>query len=152
MRKLLLMLMMFFSLLSYSQKAKINKIVMNISEGGTIDIPVTLNKALLINFVVDTGASESSIPLYIVNTLIKTETILTTDRLEDKTYILANGTTMTNRRVQLRNVRIGDFVLENISFSVSDDVRSPLLIGQNILSQFKSVEFDYANKKVILVK
>lgn len=144
-------ILLLLSLTTYSQ-VKQSSIEMRSDVGGTVDIPIKLNNVLNIKFIVDTGASESSIPLYIVNTLIKTETILIEDKLEDKTYLLANGSTSTSRRVRLRKVKIGDFILEDVAFSVSDDVRSPLLIGQNILTQFKSVKFDYVNSRLIITK
>jgi clan AA aspartic protease (TIGR02281 family) len=154
MRKILLLLFLLLSGISNAQNVgdSLTEVQMDTTNGGTIEIPVKINDVLDIKFILDTGASESSIPLFLVLTLIRTETVSKSDRLEDRDYILADGSISTARRIQVGTVQIGDVVLHNISFSVTDDNRSPLLIGQNVLRQFKSVSFDYINNKLILIK
>ncbi len=155
MRKLLLILFLLLSVVTNSQTVgNINntEVAMLLSIGETVEIPVRVNNVLDVKFIVDTGASESSIPLFIVNTLIRTDTVLKTDKLEDRSYILADGSVSVSRRIQLRSVQIGNVILNDVSFSVTDDSRAPLLIGQNILRQFKTVKFDYNTNTLILIK
>lgn len=154
MRKILLTLTLILSFIANAQNVGDirSEVRMELTNGGTMEIPSNLNGVLDIKFIIDTGASESSIPLFVVNTLIKTDTVLKSDRLEDGTYIMADGSTSTARRIQLRTIQIGDVTLHNITFSVTDGVTAPLLIGQNILNHFKFVSFDYTNNKLILIK
>lgn len=118
--------------------------------GGIYEVMIKLNDVLDIPFVLDTGASESSMPLFVLNTLIKTNTVVKSDRLSDKKYIMADGSTVDARRVLIKRLRIGDYVVENIAFSISDDVNSPLLLGQNVLSEFKEVKIDYKRSTLTL--
>ena len=55
-------ILLLLSLTTYSQ-VKQSSIEMRSDVGGTVDIPIKLNNVLSIKFIVDTGASESSIPL-----------------------------------------------------------------------------------------
>ena len=127
-------------------------IKMNEKKGGVYEVPVIINNTLKIQFLLDTGASESSIPLYVFYTLLKNGTITRADKLSEKTYTLADGSEMTNKRCIIREITIGDHVLRDVSVSISESVDSPLLIGQNVLGQFSKVIIDYKEDTLILEK
>ena len=57
-----------------------------VSDGGTFKVPVTINGQLTLKFVVDSGASDVSIPADVVATLVRTETITDADFLDKQTY------------------------------------------------------------------
>lgn len=117
-----------------------------------IEVNVIINEVLAIDFILDTGASDSSIPLYVLNTLIATKTVEVGDLLDSKKYRIANGGVVTNKRIMIRKIFIGGRMLENIPFSITEDVNSPLLIGQNILGKFTEVKIDYKNKILTFIE
>ena len=53
-----------------------------ISDGGTFKVPVTINRQLTLNFVVDSGAADVSIPADVFMTLVRTGTITDADFLD----------------------------------------------------------------------
>jgi hypothetical protein len=61
------------------------------SEGGTFVVPVTINGQLTLSFVIDSGASDVSIPADVVLTLVRTGTITDTDFIGKQTYRMADG-------------------------------------------------------------
>jgi hypothetical protein len=68
-------------------------IVPMVGDGGTFAVPVTINNQLTLKFVVDSGASDVSIPTDVVSTLVRTGTITQADFLGSRTYKLADGST-----------------------------------------------------------
>ena len=109
-----------------------------VSNGGTFKVPVTINGQLTLKFVVDSGASDVSIPADVVVTLVRTETITDADFLDKQTYQMADGSTVPSQRFVIRTLKIGDKTLENVVGSIAP-VAGSLLLGQSFLSRFKSV-------------
>ena len=58
---------------------------------GTYVAPVRVNGALVLPFVIDTGASDVSIPADVVLTLTRTETVTSADFIGSQNYVLADG-------------------------------------------------------------
>ncbi len=102
-----------------------------------------------LRFIFDTGASNICISpaeatvLYRQGTLRK-EDILDTEYFQDATGKISEGT-----KVNLRTVKIGDKILENIEATVIDNVNAPLLLGQSVLENFGSIEIDNENGQII---
>jgi clan AA aspartic protease (TIGR02281 family) len=118
------------------------------SESGMYVIPVLINDAITLNFVVDSGASDVSIPADVVATLMRTGTLKQSDFLEQKTYKLADGSTVPSQAFRIRSLKVGSKVIENVNGSVAS-VKGALLLGQSFLSRFKSWSVD--NNKHALV-
>lgn len=100
--------------------------------------------------MIDTGASETTIPKYIILSLIKNGTIKFEDILPDKTYTYADGKQYDSNRVNIKDINVGGIELKNISVSIGDSDMSPLLLGQNVLQELGSVTFDYKNDLLII--
>ena len=104
---------------------------------------------LRLKFIFDTGASSISISpseatvLYRQGTLTK-EDILDTEYFQDATGNISEGTV-----VNLRTVKIGNLVLENIRATVVDSDEAPLLLGQSVFEKFGKIEIDNKNGKII---
>lgn len=102
-----------------------------------------------LRFIFDTGASSICISpaeatvLYRQGTLQK-EDILNVEYFQDATGKISEGT-----KVNLREVRIGNMVLENVEALVIDNVNAPLLLGQTVLERFGSIEIDNVNGEII---
>src|SRR5437762_1836099 len=69
-------------------------------QGGTYSVPVRINDALTLEFVLDTGAADVSIPTDVVMTLLRTGTVATGDFVGNATYSVQrfklSGNTLLN--------------------------------------------------------
>jgi predicted aspartyl protease len=120
-----------------------------ISDGGTFKVPVTINRQLTLNFVVDSGAADVSIPADVFMTLVRTGTVTDADFLDKQTYQLADGSTIPSQRFVIRTLKIGDKTLENVVGGIAP-VAGSLLLGQSFLSRFKSWSIDNQRRALIL--
>ena len=120
-----------------------------VKEGGTFKVPVTINGALTLGFIVDSGASDVSIPEDVVSTLIRTGTISESDFLGEQTYRLADGSKVKSKTFRIRQLTVGNRTVNNVMGSVAG-VKGSLLLGQSFLSRFSSVKFDYGRNVLVL--
>ena len=104
---------------------------------GALLVPVTINNALRLNFTIDSGATDVTIPADVVSTLIRTVTLREDDFLGERTYRLADGSTVPSQTFRIRVLKVGDREIENVMGSVAD-VKGSLLLGQSFLKQFRS--------------
>jgi clan AA aspartic protease (TIGR02281 family) len=118
------------------------------SLGGTFVVPVFINGAITLNFVVDSGAADVSVPADVVGTLIRAGTIEKSDFTGKQTYMLADGSVSPTRTFIIRSLKVGDVLIENVNGSVSP-AAGALLLGQSFLQRFKSWSMD--NNKHVLV-
>jgi clan AA aspartic protease (TIGR02281 family) len=105
--------------------------------GGTFLVPVTINDSLTLRFMVDSGATDVTIPADVVLSLVKTGTLASEDFLGETTYTLADGSTRPSQAFRIRTLKVGDTVLENVVGGIAPEGAKPLL-GQSFLSRFKS--------------
>jgi clan AA aspartic protease (TIGR02281 family) len=110
-------------------------------EGGVYVVPVRLNGALTLNAVVDSGASDVSIPADVVLTLMRTKTISDEDFLGEKTYALADGSQAPSSRFRIRSLKVGNSTIENVNAIIAP-ANAVLLLGQSFLGKFKSWSID----------
>lgn len=119
-----------------------------VNQNGVYFIPITINDSITANGMLDTGASEMVIPFNIVAALIQSKSITSTDYLKDGAYILADGSTHTNERINIAKIVIGRTSFYNLSAIVGNKDTN-LLIGQNLLRKVGSYAID--NNKHILI-
>jgi clan AA aspartic protease (TIGR02281 family) len=119
-----------------------------VRSGGTYGVPVLINKAITLDFVLDSGASDVSIPSDVFGTLVRAGTITKEDIIGSDTYTLADGSRKTSTTFRIRSLKVGPVVLENVKGSVAEDT-GPLLLGMSFLSRFKSWSVD--NERHVLV-
>lgn len=122
-----------------------------LDEGGTYVVPVLINNVITLKFVVDSGASDVSIPADVVSTLLRTGTIDKSDFIGAQTYELADGTRVPSVRFRLRSLKVGGLVIENVLAGVAPSEGS-LLLGQSFLGRFKSWSMDNAAHALVLDK
>lgn len=106
------------------------------------------------DMVFDTGCSGMSISLLEVQTLYKSRKISERDILGTTYAQIADGSIVENALINLREVEIGGkngIVLHNVKASVVLNQEAPLLLGNVVLDEVKSVEVDN-NKKTIKFK
>jgi tetratricopeptide (TPR) repeat protein/predicted aspartyl protease len=118
-------------------------------EGGIYVVPVLINDAITLNFAVDSGASDVSIPADVVMTLMRTRTLKESDFLGAKTYVLADGSEVPSQTFRIRSLTVGNKVLENVNGSVAS-AQGSLLLGQSFLGRFKSWSIDNARQALVL--
>ena len=101
-----------------------------------------------LNFILDSGASDVSIPSDVFGTLVWAGTITKEDIIGSETYTLADGSRKKSTTFRIRSLKIGPTVLDNVKGSVAED-SGPLLLGMSFLGQFKSWSVD--NERHVLV-
>ncbi len=127
-------LVLFFPLaFQFENSIKAEKISVE-KRGGVYYVPAEINESILLDFIIDTGAAEVTIPADVIMTLMRNGSIEPSDYLPGKTYILADGSEMESPRVLIRQLKIGRHTLTHIAASISD-VKGPLLLGQNLLER-----------------
>jgi clan AA aspartic protease (TIGR02281 family) len=120
-----------------------------VRQGGTFQVPVVINDAIRLNFVVDSGASEVIIPADVVRTLLRTGTLRDSDLLGEETYVLADGSRHVSRAFRIRSLKVGDKILTDVTGSVAPTEGS-LLLGQSFLQRFRSWSIDNARGVLLL--
>ncbi len=117
-------------------------------EDGVRYVWIQIN-GIRLRFIFDTGASSISISpaeatvLYRQGTLRK-EDILDVEYFQDATGRISEGT-----KINLREVKIGNMILEDVNATIVDNVNAPLLLGQTVLERFGKIEIDNDNGQII---
>jgi clan AA aspartic protease (TIGR02281 family) len=119
-----------------------------IREHGTFVVPVVINDKVTLNFTIDSGASDVSIPADVFSTLTRTGTVTKSDFLDRQMYELADGSKQISQRFRIRSLRIGGLELRAVIASVAPSAGT-LLLGQSFLSRLKSWSID--NDRQLLV-
>jgi predicted aspartyl protease len=120
-----------------------------VKDGGTFKVPVLINGIIPLNFTVDSGAADVTIPADVVLTLTRTGTLNAGDFLGTKTYVLADGSTVPSQTFRIRKLKVGDRIIENVVGSMAD-VKGGLLLGQSFLSRFSSWSINNSRQILIL--
>jgi len=116
-------------------------------EHGAFVVPVLINDAITLNFTIDSGASDVSVPADVLSTLIRAGTVLESDMLEKHVYMLADGSKQELQRFRIRSLKVGSLELKDVNASVAPKEGS-LLLGQSFLSRLPSWSID--NRKQVL--
>ena len=119
-----------------------------IKDGGVYTVPVRINDVLTLDFIIDSGAAEVMVPADVALTLLRTGTITQDDFLPGQTYRLADGSSTKSKRFNIKELRIGDYAVRNVSAGIND-IEGMLLLGQSFLSKVPSWSQD--NRRGVLV-
>ncbi len=101
-----------------------------------------------LRFIFDTGASSICISPTEASVLYKQGTLREEDILDSQYFQDATGKISEGTKVNLREVKIGDMVLENVEALIIDNVNAPLLLGQSVLERFGSITIDNVNNEI----
>ena len=121
-----------------------------IRHGDALYVPVTINTSIQLNFLIDSGASDVTIPADVVLTLMRLGTIASDDFLGRRTYQLADGSTVPSTIFRIKSLKVGDITLQNVVGSVAS-VQGGLLLGQSFLSHFRSWSIDN-NRRILTLE
>lgn len=117
-------------------------------ENGIQYVWIEIN-GIKLRFIFDTGASNICISpaeatvLYRQGTLRK-EDILDIEYFQDATGKISEGT-----KINLREIKIGNMVLNNVKATIIDNINAPLLLGQTALERFGSIEINNEQRMII---
>ena len=111
-------------------------------------VPVTINNTLQLEFVLDSGAADVSIPADVVMTLVRSKTLTESDFMGQQVYRLADGSTVPSQTFRIRSLKVGDLEIQNVTGSVAD-VKGSLLLGQSFLRRLGKWSID--NQRQVLV-
>ncbi len=117
-------------------------------EGGTFVVPVVVNNQITLNFTIDSGAADVSIPEDVFSTLTRTGTIARSDYQGVQQYQLADGSPVLSQRVRIRSLKVGSVEVRNVIASVAP-LAATLLLGQSFLARLPSWSID--NQRHVLV-
>jgi clan AA aspartic protease (TIGR02281 family) len=118
-------------------------------EHGVFMVPVRINDAVTIPFVLDSGAGDVSVPEDVFKTLLRTRTVTESDFLPPGTYVMADGSRRSNQRFTLHELRVGDYVIRDIVASVAPDKADPLL-GQSFLGKLPGWAIDNTKHTLVI--
>ena len=119
-----------------------------VHDRGALEVPVVINGTISLNFTIDSGASDVSIPENVFVSLTRTGTVSQQDFLGKRAYKLADGSTKVSQRFRIRSLRVGTLELRDVSASVVPSA-GVLLLGQSFLSRLKSWSID--NERQVLL-
>ena len=102
-----------------------------------------------LKFIFDTGASSICIFPAEATVLYRQGTLTEEDIIGTQSFQDATGRISEGARVNLREVKIGNIVLENIEATIIDNVNAPLLLGQTVFERFGKIEIDNENNEII---
>jgi hypothetical protein len=119
------------------------------AENGTLVVPVLINGKITLDFTLDSGAADVSIPLDVFLTLQRTDTISESDLLQPGTYELADGSVHRQQRFRVRSLKVGSVELRDVVGSVAP-VRGSLLLGQSFLSRLRSWSVDNLRREFLI--
>jgi clan AA aspartic protease (TIGR02281 family) len=135
--------------LTANQKSSSPAEVLLKEDGAIFVVPVEINGAIRLNFAVDSGASNVTIPADVFSTLERTGTIQAQDIIGEQTVVLADGSQSKLPTFTIRSLKVGDKVIENVRATVAPS-QGQLLLGQSFLGRFKSWSLDNAKHVLLL--
>lgn len=146
-RKIIVKILFLFVLLHIFANGEAVKLI---KSGGTYSVPVTINSSVRLNFVVDSGASDVTIPFDVFSTLMRTGTITKKDILDEKKYEMANGEIEKYYTFNIRKLQIGNQYISNIRAAASRHMKGGLLLGQSALKKLEPWRLDTVKNKIYI--
>ena len=116
---------------------------------GTFSVPVIVNNAIRLDFIIDSGAADVSIPADVVITLMRTGTLKSTDFTGKTIYVLADGSKVPSSTFVIRSLKVGNKIITDVRGNVAS-VKGSLLLGQSFLQRIKSWSIDNSTQQLVL--
>ena len=87
---------------------------------GTLQVPAVINGRVSLNFTIDSGATDVSIPASLFSTLSRNGIVSRQDLLDKRMYKLADGSGEISQRFRIRSLRVGKLEVRDVIASVGD--------------------------------
>lgn len=91
-----------------------------VEDGGVFKVPVNINGKISLNFVIDSGAADVSVPADVVMVMIRSGTLSERDFTGTQVYIQADGSRVPSRTFRIQSLQVGEHVVRDVVGSVSD--------------------------------
>jgi len=119
------------------------------SKDGILFAPAVINNSIKLDFIVDSGASDVSIPADLYSTMVRSGAITDADTTGSRQYVNASGETSRATTFILRSLKVGNVEVSRVQASVAP-FNAPLLLGESFLKRFKSWSIDNARQELVL--
>jgi clan AA aspartic protease (TIGR02281 family) len=120
------------------------------NDGGTFVVPVQINGTVTLDFIVDSGAADVTLPADVVSTLARTGSIRSADVTGKQINVTADGSKSQSITFTIRSLKIANTVMvQNVTGTVTAAAGGPLL-GQTFLQRFKSWSIDNTRHELVL--
>lgn len=117
---------------------------------GTYTVAVGIDGVCCFPMVLDTGASDVSVPLNLWYAMLKGGHINQADHIDVTKYRTANGT-VEGLRFRMPTMTIEGHAVDGVIGSVTkNDTGSTILLGQSFLRKFKSWQINHATGELLL--
>jgi clan AA aspartic protease (TIGR02281 family) len=109
---------------------------------GNLWVPAQINKVVTIDFVIDSGASDITLPRDVYLTLIRSGTLTKADYIGNVQFGIADGSEVKGIKFKLASLQVGNQVLTDVVASVMPSDSATPLLGLSFLSRFQSWAID----------
>ena len=116
-------------------------------KNGVFVLSMTVNDAVPVEFVLDSGATDVAIPADVVASLKRQSAIADSDFIGQETYQLADGSQKIARTFRIKSLSLGAFHLNDVTGSVSDGTA---LLGQSFLNRLGKWSIDNSKPALII--
>ncbi|HZT88823.1 MAG TPA: retropepsin-like aspartic protease [Stellaceae bacterium] len=117
--------------------------------GGVYTVQAEINGVAKLDFLIDTGSTDVVLPAQAVVLMLRAGALSESDFIGHAGYRLADGSVLISPRFMLREVRVGNYAVRNVTASVGEVQGLPLL-GESFLSRFRSWAIDNNSHNLIL--
>jgi hypothetical protein len=108
-----------------------------------------VNNVVTLTFVVDSGASDVTIPADAIAALKNAGALSDSDFTGKEVRGLADGSKITSEIFRIRSLSIGDWLVHDVNASVTP-AGAPPLLGQAFFNRLKSWSIDNVNQTLVL--
>ncbi len=118
---------------------------------GNLWVPAQINNVVTIDFVIDSGASDITLPRDVYSTLIRSGTLTKANYIGTAQYGIADGSEVKGVKFKLASLQVGNQVLKDVVASVMPSDQATPLLGLSFLSRFQSWSIDNKSGTLKLV-
>ena len=111
-------------------------------KGGNLWVPAQINKVVTIDFVIDSGASDITLPRDVYLTLIRSGTLTKANYIGTAQFGIADGSEVKGVKFKLASLQVGNQILTDVVASVMPSDTATPLLGLSFLSRFQSWSID----------
>ncbi len=111
-------------------------------KSGNLWVPAKINNAVTIDFVIDSGASDITLPRDVYLTLIRSGTLTKANYIGGASFGIADGSEVKGLKFKLASLQVGNQVLTDVVASVMPSDSATPLLGLSFLSRFQSWSID----------
>lgn len=111
-------------------------------KSGNLWVPAKINDVMTIDFVIDSGASDITLPRDVYLTLIRSGTLTKANYIGGANFGIADGSEVKGLKFKLASLQVGNQVLKDVVASVMPSDSATPLLGLSFLSRFQSWSVD----------